>query len=87
VRLLADESLSESLVDALHDLFPGSLHVRQMGHGGATAWLRPSAEPLSFPPLIRLTRSAIPSIQSWLHRSRAASADGQRRIHMALAGP
>ncbi|HUF67175.1 MAG TPA: DUF5615 family PIN-like protein [Longimicrobiales bacterium] len=36
MRLLVDENLSESLVDALHDLFPGSLHVRQMGHGGAT---------------------------------------------------
>jgi predicted nuclease of predicted toxin-antitoxin system len=36
MRLLIDENLSESLVDALQDLFPDSLHVRIMGHGGAT---------------------------------------------------
>ena len=35
VRLLFDENLSEALVPALADLFPGSLHVRTLGHSGA----------------------------------------------------
>lgn len=34
--LLFDEQLSETLVAALADLFPGSLHVRSMGKGGAS---------------------------------------------------
>jgi predicted nuclease of predicted toxin-antitoxin system len=36
VRLLFDENLSEVLVSALADLYPGSLHVRALGHGGAS---------------------------------------------------
>jgi predicted nuclease of predicted toxin-antitoxin system len=36
VRLLFDENLSEALVSALADLFPGSLHVRTLGHSGAS---------------------------------------------------
>jgi predicted nuclease of predicted toxin-antitoxin system len=36
VRLLFDEPLSEELCQALADLFPESLHVRVLGHGGAT---------------------------------------------------
>lgn len=35
VRLLFDEPLSERLCDVLADIFPGSLHVRLLGHGGA----------------------------------------------------
>ena len=35
VRLLFDEPLSEALVDLLADVFPRSLHVRQIGAGGA----------------------------------------------------
>jgi predicted nuclease of predicted toxin-antitoxin system len=35
VRLLFDEPLSEELCEALADIFPGSLHVRLLGHGGA----------------------------------------------------
>ena len=35
MRLLFDEPLSEELVDLLADLFPQSLHVRQIGAGGA----------------------------------------------------
>jgi len=35
VRLLFDEQLSEELVMVLVDLFPGSLHVRSLGAGGA----------------------------------------------------
>jgi predicted nuclease of predicted toxin-antitoxin system len=35
VRLLFDENLSESLLPALADLFPNSLHVRTLGSGGA----------------------------------------------------
>ena len=35
MRLLFDEPLSEALVDLLDDLFPGSVHVRQIGAGGA----------------------------------------------------
>ena len=35
MRLLFDEPLSEALVDLLTDLFPDSLHVRQLGAGGA----------------------------------------------------
>ena len=34
--LLFDEQLSEALVAAVADLFPGSLHVRLMGKGGAS---------------------------------------------------
>jgi predicted nuclease of predicted toxin-antitoxin system len=40
-RLLFDEPLSERLCDMLADVFPGSLHVRLLGHGGAedaTVW-------------------------------------------------
>jgi len=36
VRLLFDENLSEAVVSALADLYPGSLHVRALGHGGAS---------------------------------------------------
>ena len=36
VRLLFDEPLSEELCDVLADIFPESLHVRSLGHGGAT---------------------------------------------------
>ena len=35
VRLFFDEQLSEELCEALADIFPGSLHVRLLGHGGA----------------------------------------------------
>jgi predicted nuclease of predicted toxin-antitoxin system len=35
VRLLLDEPLSEQLCDVLADVFPGALHVRLLGHGGA----------------------------------------------------
>ena len=35
MRLLFDEQLSEELVTALQDLFPESLHVRLLDHGGA----------------------------------------------------
>ncbi len=34
-RLLFDEPLSEQLCKSLADLFPGALHVRVLGHGGA----------------------------------------------------
>jgi predicted nuclease of predicted toxin-antitoxin system len=34
VRLLFDEQLSEELCRLLQDVFPGSLHVRQIGAGG-----------------------------------------------------
>ena len=34
VRLLFDEPLSEELIELLRDLFPDSLHVRQIGAGG-----------------------------------------------------
>ena len=40
-RLLFDEPLSEELCKALADIFPASLHVRLLGHGGApdsTVW-------------------------------------------------
>ena len=36
MRLLFDENLCEALLPALADLYPGSLHVRALGHGGAT---------------------------------------------------
>jgi predicted nuclease of predicted toxin-antitoxin system len=36
VRLLFDENLSEALLARLADLYPGSLHVRALGHGGAS---------------------------------------------------
>jgi predicted nuclease of predicted toxin-antitoxin system len=35
VRLLFDEQLAEALCDLLEDVFPGSLHVRLIGLGGA----------------------------------------------------
>jgi predicted nuclease of predicted toxin-antitoxin system len=41
VRLLFDEQLSEDLVSLLGDVFPDSLHVRQIGSGGTpdgTVW-------------------------------------------------
>ena len=34
MRLLFDEQLSEELCRLLQDVFPGSLHVRQIGAGG-----------------------------------------------------
>jgi predicted nuclease of predicted toxin-antitoxin system len=40
-RLLFDEQLSEALQALLEDVFPGSLHVRKLGAGGAsdlTVW-------------------------------------------------
>jgi predicted nuclease of predicted toxin-antitoxin system len=41
VRLIFDEQLSEELLALLRDVFPGSLHVRDLGAGGApdvTVW-------------------------------------------------
>lgn len=41
VRLFFDEPLSEELCEALADIFPNSLHIRLLGHGGAadaTVW-------------------------------------------------
>ena len=41
MRLLFDEQLSEDLSELLADIFPGSLHIRQIGAGGvadATVW-------------------------------------------------
>lgn len=35
MRLLFDEQLSEALVQQLADVFPGALHVRLLGRGGA----------------------------------------------------
>jgi predicted nuclease of predicted toxin-antitoxin system len=35
VRVLLDEQLSESLLQQLADLCPDSLHIRQLGLGGA----------------------------------------------------
>jgi predicted nuclease of predicted toxin-antitoxin system len=35
VRLLLDENLSESVLPAIADLYPESLHVRLLGFGGA----------------------------------------------------
>jgi predicted nuclease of predicted toxin-antitoxin system len=34
--LLLDENLSEAVVDAIGNLFPGSVHVRSLGLGGAS---------------------------------------------------
>jgi len=34
-RLLFDEQLSEELCEAVADIFPGSLHIRLLGQGGA----------------------------------------------------
>ena len=34
-RLFFDEPLSEELCEALADIFPGSLHIRLLGQGGA----------------------------------------------------
>lgn len=36
MRLLFDENLSEALLPALADLYPGSIHVRTLGRGGAS---------------------------------------------------
>jgi predicted nuclease of predicted toxin-antitoxin system len=36
VRLLFDEQLSEDLCALLSDIFPGSLHIRALGAGGAS---------------------------------------------------
>ena len=36
MRLFFDEQLSEDLSKLLHDIFPDSLHIRQIGTGGAT---------------------------------------------------
>ena len=36
MRLLVDEPLSEQLCQQLCDVFPGSVHVRQLGAGGAS---------------------------------------------------
>lgn len=41
MRLLFDEQLSEELLAVLRDIFPDSLHVRDLGAGGAadtTVW-------------------------------------------------
>ena len=41
MRLLFDEQLSEELLALLRDVFPGSLHVKDLGAGGAsdtTVW-------------------------------------------------
>jgi len=35
VHLLFDEQLSEELIVLLKDVFPDSLHVRQLGAGGS----------------------------------------------------
>ena len=35
MRLLLDENLSESVLPAIADLYPESLHVRLLGFGGA----------------------------------------------------
>ena len=35
VRLFFDEPLSEELCELLADIFPGSLHIRLLGQGGA----------------------------------------------------
>ena len=35
MRLLLDENLSESVLPAIFDLYPESLHVRLLGAGGA----------------------------------------------------
>ncbi len=35
-RLLFDEPLSEQLCNTLADTFPGSLHIRLLGRGGAS---------------------------------------------------
>ncbi len=40
-RLFFDEPLSEHLCETLADIFPGSLHIRLLGQGGAadaTVW-------------------------------------------------
>ena len=34
-RLLFDEPLSEELCETVTDIFPGSLHIRLLGQGGA----------------------------------------------------
>ena len=35
LRLLFDKPLSEELCEAVADIFPGSLHIRLLGQGGA----------------------------------------------------
>ncbi len=40
MRLLFDEQLSEALCLLLRDVFPDSLHTRQIGAGGAPRLLR-----------------------------------------------
>ena len=35
-RLFFDEPLSEKLCEKVADIFPGSLHIRLLGHAGAT---------------------------------------------------
>ena len=35
MRLLLDENLSESVIPAIIDLYPESLHIRLLGAGGA----------------------------------------------------
>jgi len=47
VRLLLDENLSERLISALESRFPGTLHVRVLGIGGASdsrVWQRAADE-------------------------------------------
>ncbi len=49
MRLLFDEQLAESLLELLHDVFPGSLHVRLLAAGGsadATVW-EPGVPPIA----------------------------------------
>lgn len=36
IRLLFDENLSASLIRRLASAYPGSLHVRELGHGGVS---------------------------------------------------
>lgn len=36
MKLLLDENLSRRLIDSIHDLFPGSIHVTQAGLSRAT---------------------------------------------------
>ena len=36
MKLLFDENLSPKLASVLHDVFPGSLHVHDVGLGGAS---------------------------------------------------
>jgi predicted nuclease of predicted toxin-antitoxin system len=36
MKLLLDENLSRTLLEAIHDLFPGSVHVTQAGLSSGT---------------------------------------------------